>query len=152
MTNLKTWLQTANGWKRLWFVASALLLFYATLINPFTMTAEVRKGSYPFKWSVEKDYKNPSCKPYWTMPIVELKEPEYDSDGGSCWHLYTHRKYGDSKKLPYTLEDYNSHFTWEAWEAILTVMGFGFVCSLILSALVYFSGRVIGWVFAGFKK
>lgn len=152
MVNVKVWLQNANGWKRLWFVASALLLLYIVLINPFVMTADSRMGDYRFKWAVEKDYKNTDCQPYWTKPIDDLKEPKFDSEGGSCWHLYTHRKVYKPIKLPYTAEDYNAHFSWRAWETIFSISGIGLVLSLITSALVYFVGRVVAWIFAGFKR
>lgn len=37
MINFKTWLQQANGWRRLWFALSCIFLLYMLLVYPFVV-------------------------------------------------------------------------------------------------------------------
>lgn len=154
MNKLKTWLRTANGWRRLWFVLSAFGLFYMTVINPFVLRTSDNLSAYQYRWAVEKELKNPECRSYSTRPFTELTEPEYqDSDGNKgCYHIYNYRKYNNPTKVPYTADDLNKDFSSKVWSEILALSGLGLVGAAVISAIVYFLGAVVAWVLMGFRK
>lgn len=154
MKRLKAWLLAANGWKRLWFVLSALGVFYCMLINPFVLTADRHRDRYQYQRAVTEELKNPECRAYAQKPLPELTEPKYnDSEGREgCYHLYNHRHYNNQTKIPYTLEDLETDSFRAIWGEILALSGIGIVVAGVLSALVYFFGTVVAWVTAGFRK
>ena len=154
MNKLKSWLRTANGWKRLWFVLSAFSLFYMTAVNPFVISNQNSLSRYQYRWAVEKELKNPECRPYSMKLLLELTEPEYqDSEGNKgCYHIYNYRKYNNSIKIPYTSDDLEKDFKQELWGEILLLSGLGVVGAIVLSAIVYFLGVVVAWVTTGFRK
>lgn len=154
MNKLKTWLRTANGWRRLWFVLSAFGLFYMAVINPFVLRTSDNLSAYQYRWAVEKELKNPECRPYSTRPFTELTEPEYqDSEGNKgCYHIYNYRKYHNPTKAPYTADDLNKDFRSEVWSEILALSGLGLVGAAVISAIVYFLGAIVAWVLMGFRK
>jgi hypothetical protein len=145
------WLQGANGFQRLWFVLSVLLLFYLALVNPFVLTANNNQFNYKMKWGVEQDFANPQCQPYLNKPIADLAEPPY-SEKSNCRQLYNHRKYGrSSEALPYTREMYEREFFWDWWDPILKLSAVGIPVALIIAAMVYWTGKVIAWIVRGFR-
>jgi len=154
MKNLKNWLQTANGWKRLWFALSSFGLFYMTVISPFILSDRNSPSSYQYRWAVERELKNPECRPYSTTPVLELTEPSYQDGEGNkgCYHLYNYRKYTNPEKVPYTAADLDRDFKWELWSDIFALSGLGAVIAAIVSAVVYFLGSVVAWVLTGFRK
>ena len=150
---VRSWLQTANGWRRLWFAAAALGTFYFVLINPFVLTSDSQLSEWKYRWAAEKEFKNPECTPYQTQPIRQLTEPAYDSEGNrGCWHIYTSRKLRDNDVIPYTLKIFNGDFIRERWIGLLELAGIGAIGALLVSALLYFIGWVVAWVIAGFRK
>ncbi|MFA5940269.1 MAG: hypothetical protein WC809_13005 [Sinimarinibacterium sp.] len=153
MSKLKNWLQTANGWRRLWFVLSAFGLFYTTIVNPFVFSSRNDLSAYQYRWAVEKEFKNPECQSYSAKPLTELTEPEYqDSEGNSgCYHIYNYRKYNNPTQTPYTPDDLDRDFRDELWSELLMLSGLGFVGAIVLSAVVYFLGVVLAWIVRGFR-
>ena len=149
MIKLKTWLQQANGWRRLWFVLSSISILYMILINPFVLNNQTNHFSYERKWKIEDDFENPVCKPYIEQSIKTLTEPEF---GSSCYYLYSERRYQEHDVYPYTLEKYESDFEWREWKNILGIMGGGLLITIIISGLVYLFGVIIKWISIGFKK
>ena len=154
MNRLKNWLRTANGWKRLWFVLSAFGLLYMMLLNPFVLSSQSNLSRYQYRWAVEKELKNPECRIYSMKPLIELTEPEYqDSEGNKgCYHIYNYRKYNNSTKVPYSSVELDKDFTQELWGEIFALSGLGVLGSIVLSALVYFLGKMVAWVISGFIK
>lgn len=115
-------------------------------------TGKQRQANYNYKTSIEKDFNNPACKPYTTLPMSQLSEPKFSSEGGSCWHIYTHRYYDSDIKLPLTKESYEDGQSLHYWKmffvnlgifSLLVVLSFGLI------ALIYKIGR---WIIAGFSK
>lgn len=150
MIKLKTWLQQANGWKRLWFVLSSISILYMVLINPFVLNDKNNISKYEWKWKVEDDFKKPECITYIEKPINLLIHPK---DGSTCIYLYAERKIRQEHDVyPYTLEKYESDFEWREWKNILGIMGGGLLITIIISGLVYFFGVIINWIRIGFKK
>jgi hypothetical protein len=62
-----------NGWQRLWFAGTALAIVVFGLIYPIIDMNSRRDFTY--RWSVEKDYGNPSCAKYLNEPFELLQEP-----------------------------------------------------------------------------
>jgi hypothetical protein len=154
VNKLKSWLQTSNGWKRLWFVLSIFGFSYMVIINPFVLTNKNSLSNYQYKWAVEKELQNPECALYSIKPLTELPEPEYqDSEGRKgCYHIYNYRKYNNPTKIPYTQDDLKNDFTREFWSDISALSGLGAIGAIVISSIVYFLGLVVSWVIAGFKK
>lgn len=154
MANLKAWLQAANGWKRLWFVLTALGVLYCFLINPFVLSSKSSLSRYQYKWAVEKELKNPECQPFSKKPLSELTEPNYNNSEGreGCYHLYNYRHFHNQTTIPYTQESLDSDFTKEIWGELLTLSGVGGLIAGMLSATIYFLGWLVAWIVAGFSK
>jgi hypothetical protein len=149
--SLKQWLADANGWKRIWFVGSIVCLLYFVVIFPLT---ETNKGSlfrYEGLWAAEKEMKNPMCAQYMSEDFNKLSEPKYSTDGSTCYHIFSHRKYSESK-MPVTENQYKDDFNSNERMLWLQYIGFGFLISMFLSAFVYFIGVVISWISKGFGK
>jgi hypothetical protein len=73
-TRLGNWLRRANGFQRLWFVLSIVLILYLTFVNPFVIRGS-DLPAYQYKWAVEREFKNPQCHPYLTERFEKLREP-----------------------------------------------------------------------------
>ena len=151
MASIKERLNNSNGWQRIWLVITVAALLYYGLFNALQMAGKGSSYDYEYRSSVKKDLENPACAPYTVKPLAQLVEPAYATNGGSCWHVYTSRRYNDAK-LPYTIESYDSIRTREWWETFLAFGGIGIVGVLISSLLIYQLGRLAVWVARGFKK
>jgi hypothetical protein len=67
-----------------------------------------------------------------------------------CWHIYLSRKYDDT--VPYTFEAYKrKNSAWDR-EQYLFDLSMGVAGTAIASGLVYFLGRLVGWVVTGFRQ
>ncbi|WP_164986418.1 hypothetical protein [Rhizobium leguminosarum] len=138
-----------NGWQRLWFAGTILSLIAFALIYPVIEQGKLRNFSY--RWAVEKDYRNPACSHFVDQPFERLQEPPY-GDGGTCWHIYTSRRYADSH------EGFKDYAAWVSnddrtyWLNVLAFCGIMALVVLFFSALVYGFGKTIGWIVTGFKQ
>ena len=149
--SLRQWLDDANGWRRIWFVCSIICVLYFVIIFPL---AETNKGSsfrYQGLFATEKEMKNPNCATYMYEDFNKLVEPEYSTDGSTCYHIFQHRQYSDDKK-PITETLYQEHFQSEEGQLWLKYIGIGFVISMLLIIFVYVVGVVTSWIIKGFKK
>jgi hypothetical protein len=149
--SFKQWLSNANGCKRIWFICSIICFIYFIVIFPLT---ETNKGSlfrYEGLWAAEKEMKNTVCAAYMSEDFNKLVEPKYSTDGSTCYHIFSHRKYSDEQK-PVTEKQYQDDFSSNERLMWFKYIGFGFLIATFLSAFVYFSGVVISWVIKGFKK
>lgn len=120
------------------------------LVTPWLLTYRYQPYEWDYRQAVEKDLSNPSCQPYTEMPIDQLKEPPFTSEGGSCWHLYTHRKYADADTRPFTLETYDDDQRWYKRKNFLIGFGLLSALALIVSLLVYALGWLVNWIRRGF--
>ena len=120
-----------------------------TLINPFVSS---HLFLYQIRWAVEREFKNPDCRPYSTKPLGELTEPKYqDSEGNKgCYHIYNYRKHNNPTKVPYTPDDLDRDFKLQVVGHIFTLCGLGMVAAIVISVLVYFLGAVVARVIRGF--
>ncbi|WP_144259653.1 hypothetical protein [Methylocystis sp. ATCC 49242] len=143
-------LNKLNGWQRLWLVASCLLFLGFGLFYPYTLVYGVNLSEYQYREATLKDFASGNCSEYINRPFPQLKEPAYSERGGSCWHLYTHRKY-DPSPPPFSMEQYDksmaTHRRGEFQDAFLLFGG----VSIVASAVVYFFGFLIAWIIRGFK-
>lgn len=138
-----------NGWQRLWFAGTALSLIIFALIYPVMEQGKLRDFSY--RWSVEKDYKNPACTRFLEQPFDRLQEPPY-GDGGTCWHIYTSREYANNHEAFETFAAWVSDDNKKYW---LNVAGFCGVMALVvslISAIVYALGKTVAWIANGFRQ
>ena len=143
-----------NGWQRLWFVLTCLLLVGGVM---FSWLESRRYGKSPsghdYRRSLEADFANPQCKVYTERLLIELREPPFNSNKSNCWHLYTSRHYSKFKDtLPFTLVTYERGREADKWDQFLTMLTLLGILSAILSALAYFAGWVVAWIRRGFVK
>jgi len=148
----KTRLNKLNGWRRAWFVLTALGLFYGIFIHSSIEASKNDLSTYQYKWAVERELSNPECLLFKNSPFDKLIEPPYtDSEGKTgCYHLYNYRKYHNQITVPYTKDKLDSDVFYEFWSIrgqLALVFGF---YAIALSALAYFAGFLIAWVKTGF--
>lgn len=149
--SLKQWLIAANGWQRLWFVGSVVCFLYFVIIYPLTESDKGRSFRYEMLWAAEKEMKNPLCAPYMSGAFEKLIEPEFSTDGSTCYHIYSHRQFSDDKK-PITESIYQQRFQSREREAWLMFIGLGTFISTFLVGLMYGVGIVVSWIIRGFKR
>lgn len=147
---MKNFLNKLNGWQRIWFVLTALSVFVFGFIYPVIDLGSSR--SFNYRWAIEKDFNNPICDNYTKQPLVTLEEPNFSLEGGSCWHIYTHRKYLKKETLPLTYEAYVSEDNRSYRNNLFGFMGIMSAFVLFCSAIVYGTGKVFVWIRRGFKQ
>ena len=151
---IKNKLNNLSGLQRIFLVSFILSWIYFAFWGALIEADNLNEGNREYRWAVSRDFQNPACLPYTTKPMHELTQPEYGSKyGGSCWHIYTHRKYNeDAIKLPLTEKSYNNSESWDTFENFM--MHLGIKSTIIIFAfLTLFGGyKLIKWIIAGFKK
>jgi hypothetical protein len=148
MKNPKAWLQSSNGWERVWVVLTIFGLLYALYLSVY-QTNQSQIGLYDYKTSIHEEYQLPQCKPYINEPISKLKEPEdFQED---CWYIYTHRKYLTKDVYPYTEEMYDKKINLNYWGGLGLLFTVNSLIAIILSVILYFSGMILNWILKGFK-
>jgi hypothetical protein len=140
-----------NGWQRIWFVLTCLLLV-GVVIYSFVETNKYGRtiADDNYRRRVEADLANPQCKLYAEKPFVELTEPPYDPYKRTCFSLYNLRQGKFKDTVPFTLATYEKDLVARRWEQFLTaiyILGF---LSVVLSGLTYFAGWVVAWIRRGF--
>jgi hypothetical protein len=138
-----------NGWQRLWLVGSICLGLWFIGWWPLTQAGEQHFQSWDYRRAIEKDFADSGCRDYQLRPIDALREPSFDQ---GCWHIYTSRKYDDTRTVPYTLAAYDRNRDAHWRNVYLTSLSIGTVGAVIVSALVYFVGWVIAWIIRGFRR
>jgi hypothetical protein len=174
MNKLKTWLQNANGWRRLWFALSSLSFFYMLLINPFLLEyiesqSPKSPGIGAYYYLLEKEFKHPRCKSFIEKPFNQLTEPEfakhnnlynlYDEEEITCRRIYDLRHRRNLDTIPYTEFVYEKEKLvyekekqmYKNRQHIFESLAGAFL-SIIISALVYFAGITGSWIADGFRK
>lgn len=150
--SIKQWLADANGWRRIWFVATVLTFLYFCFLFPFIQSGDGNAYRYRTKWAIEEEMKNPLCAEYMNKSFAQLIEPEYNNSGKvGCYNIYSHRKYlKDNKSI--TENEYKSDFEREHWERVFGYALMGFIAAFLLSGFVYGFGVVTAWIVRGFKR
>ncbi len=98
--------RSLNGWRRLWLALTGLAAMVAVVVG--FIHGSDSGSSWTYASALRQDFANPACRDTATKPFNELIEPEFSSDGGSCWHIYTHRRYQSDPNR--ALTDYQQHF------------------------------------------
>jgi hypothetical protein len=151
--NIKDKLNNLTGLQRAFLVAFLVCWGYFAIWGSLTKADEADSGNRQFSWAVERDFANPNCLPYTTKPLSELPEPKWENYGGTCWHIFTHRKYGESEiKLPFTKEAYERSRTLEFFGILSMFFAINTALVVIAFALFFGAYRIGRWIFAGFKK
>lgn len=140
---MKVWLRNANGWQRLWFVGSSLLIFYSVLIFPFTQANGVSSAS-----RIYISMSDPKCNRYMTETIESLHEPEVTD---VCWSLWSQRRYVDPVTVPYSADVLAREHRNKWLNEFAILAAIGGILALIFSGLIYALGTTVRWVIAGFS-
>lgn len=144
-------LSRMNGWQRLWFVLTALSLIIFGIFYPYYETYKFNYSSYSYRESVAKDIQSSRCNIYINQPFNKLIEPQF-GEGGSCWHLYTTRKYDDKDIYPYSLSVYDAKEKSRKLQMFFSLAALFSGLVLAGSALGYFAGFLISWIRRGFTQ
>ena len=151
MITVKTWIQSTNGWQRIWLIGTIAGLLYYCVLFPLQEAGKGNSYKYDTKWKVEAEMKKSECAPYMSQPFNQLTEPAYPNTDEGCYYIYSHRKYSDDNKS-ITTKSYEADFESKYREALFTYFGIGLFLATILSALVYACGALVAWVIKGFKR
>jgi hypothetical protein len=143
-------LNRMNGWQRLWLVFTTLSFIGFGVLYPLSFYGPTW-GERQYRESFIKDLQSPACSAYISKPLRDLVEPPF-SEGGTCWHLYTSRRYGKADIFPYTIERYDEVQAQQDREFVLEGMAVAGGITLFLSALLYGTGFLIAWIRRGFAK
>lgn len=147
MKKIKEWLNSANGWQRLWFVCSLLFILYSAVIWPLNKGGVM---SYRDYFVIESLEKNPECHVYFNKSFSQLVKPSYDH---TCYDVYSAREiYGDSIPGEFTSEKYLDRLREIHNKHIMEGRLIGLVGSMVITILVYGAGWVFAWIIKGFKK
>jgi hypothetical protein len=142
-------LDRLNGWQRLWLVGTVLsLVAFAGFYPVFVWGGQ---KDYTFGWAIQKDYANPACAAFLTLPFDQLREPPF-GDGGTCWHIYTTRHFEEGHKAYMTYEEWAAADNREFWSKVGMVSVAMAAVVAVLSGLVYAAGKIVGWVIRGFRR
>ena len=95
--------------------------------------------------------KNPICAPYMSSEFGKLIEPEYSTDGSTCYHIYSHRQFSDDRK-PISEAIYKQDFQSRERETWMMFIGMGALIATFWVAFVYGVGVVVSWITKGFKR
>jgi hypothetical protein len=126
-----------NGWQRLWLVGTVCLGLWLMGWWPLETAGDVSISNFSYRRDIEKDLRNPQCGAYQVAPISTLREPSVLEEG-SCWHIYTSRKYEKTDEVPYTLEVYDRNARALSRNIYFQGLGLGAGLTIFFSAVVYF--------------
>ena len=149
---MKIWLREANGWQRLWFFITFVVLFFSILILPLRWTSASVNSDLRQVERVTAEMTRYECDDYLTKPIAELKKPDYDQSAG-CYYLYNYRvDQSNADDLPLTKEKLENNSFWYRWGQRFLVLAFVVSITMVISGFVYFLGLAIKWIREGFRK
>lgn len=103
-----------------------------------------------FARSLNADFDSGKCDQFINLPLGQLAEPDYSAEGGTCWHLWTTRRYDETKTVPYTRQVSDRARRWERATMHLELAGMGAIVAVVISALLYGIGLTVRWVRRGF--
>ena len=135
-----------NGWQRLWLVGTVCLGLWFIGWWPLTMVGDGRNANLSYRLELMVDFNDPNCKEYTVRPLPTLREPRITEP---CYRIFQSRQYDDT--VPYTIEAYDRRDD-EHWrDFYLSAVGWGAGGTLVISALVYLIGWIVGWIIRGFR-
>lgn len=148
-----SFLTRMNGWQRLWLALTVAALLAYGIVYPFIYAGAYVFGSYHYeeRQHLLKDLASPNCSKYATKPLIQLEQPGW-GEGGSCYHLYQARKYGDPSVVPFKIETFDEWTDRRYYENLSWTMAITSAITLVCAGLVYFLGFVIAWIRRGFAK
>lgn len=141
-------LNKLSGWQRLWLVLTLLAIAVFGLALPYLQVSK----SYPYDYqqAARKDYNNPDCVPYFTLPFEQLAEPKF-GEGGTCWHIYTSRQFEAGSRAFATYDEWLENDNADWWGRLWGWLAASSALVLVLAIVVYGLGKVIAWVVRGFR-
>jgi hypothetical protein len=151
MKSIKSWIQSTNGWQRLWLVVTVAGYFYFCLFMPFNETSKTSSYRYQVLNNIYSEMKKPECAPYMNLPFDQLDEPSLPRTTEGCYYIYNHRQFSETKK-PITPESVGDKFTSDHHQSLLEWLLIGLLFSTIAAALLYSLGALTAWVIKGFRK
>lgn len=151
MQRFKEWLNDSNGWQRIWFVATLVMVSYFVFVFPFVETGRHNMFEYEEYRAIEKEFRREECARYMSERFEKLEEPDFsaNSDTG-CYRIYRSRKSLPDHK-PVTLDGYQKEFESAHWDRFFIAMASGFLFASLLSTIIYGIGYVFAWVLKGFS-
>jgi hypothetical protein len=136
-----------NGWQRLWLVGTVCLGLWLIGWWPLQWAGKTYDYQFSYRWELEKDFRNPQCRAYQIAPLSTLSKP---SPGEPCYEISFNRQYDET--VPYTLEAYDRRVSGWWRRSYLEALAVGTIGTILLSAFAYLCGRVVGWIYRGFRK
>jgi len=131
-------------------VLTALAFLGFGLLFPISQSGQT-SGNINYRNSFIRDLGNPRCSEYLTKPFRELKEPEFGV-GGTCWHIYTSRRFEEQDVYPYSLEQYDKKSRQHQLRFLAEMVAICGGVVLFLSVTLYGLGLLIAWIRRGFVK
>ena len=152
MQRFKEWLKDSNGWQRMWFVATLLMISYSVFVFPFVETGRHNIFRYEEYSAIEKEFHREECARYMSEKFENLEVPDFsvNSDTG-CYRIYREREFLPDRK-PITLDSYRKEFESAHWNRFFVAMVSGLLFAALLSAIFYGFGSVVAWVLKGFRR
>jgi hypothetical protein len=148
----KEWLKDSNGWQRIWFVATLVVISYFVFVFPFVETGRHNIFRYEQYRAIEKEFLREDCARYMSERFENLEVPNFsvNSDTG-CYRIYRERESLPDHK-PITPDDYRKEFESAHWDRFFVAMVSGLLFAALLSAIFYGFGYVVAWVLKGFRR
>jgi hypothetical protein len=139
-------IRQSNGWQRLWLVSTVCLGLFLIVYVPSSDADRIFYSSD--YWDTVAAFGKPKCRDHQTAPLSTLDNLPADD----CTGIYVARRYREPTPTPYTLEIYDQHQSERWWEYYRAQATFGIIATVFVSTFVYLCGRIIGWIYRGFRK
>jgi len=151
MKSIKSWIQSTNGWQRLWLVVTTAGFIYFCIVMPFKESGKSSSYTYQVLSSINAEMKKPECASYMSLPFDQLVEPSFPQTNEGCYYIYSHRRFSDTQQ-PITPKTVGDKFTSDHRQNLFEWFLIGLLFSTIAAALLYSLGALTAWVIKGFRK
>ena len=139
-----------SGWQRMWIALTATAVLVYGIFFPIRHTNE--NYSHSYAQSEMADYDSGNCRQFIESPLSSLVEPEYSSEGGTCWFIYTSRTTLQINEVPFTKEKAIERRSNTYWKNLAEGILLMTMIVLVSSCLVYGVGLTIAWIRRGFRS
>jgi hypothetical protein len=141
-----------NGWQRIWVVVTVITLLSAVGLS-YSIVYRYNPSEWRYRDALQTDLKSSECRPYTLANSIEsLPEPKFENDGGTCWYIYTSRKFDKSRRVPYTIEVYDAdkrNYRLHEFGLGVAVLS---LAAVVGSGLLYLAGFTVAWIRRGFQN